>query len=254
MDTLYLLRGSKALNLFKAYALEQYPKEAVGLILPADHFMPCPNLSITPEESFCIDPTQLIDTPSGTLLIHSHPDGTAEPSLADMVGQRDTGLLWGIVALNQHAITDAIVFGEQLFTQQLLERPFLHGIFDCYSLIRDFYAVEKKIFLPDFPRQRSWWEIEKYNLYERYFTEAGFIEVDKASPLHRGDVLLMRVGRTTCINHGAIYLGEDCRLKEDRNTVSLPGMILHHLCDNLSRREMLSEWQKRIAKVVRYEN
>ncbi|WP_231117423.1 hypothetical protein [Piscirickettsia salmonis] len=66
----------------------------------------------------------------------------------------------GIVALNQHAVTDAIVFGEQLFTQQLLERPFLHGIFDCYSLIRDFYAVEKKIFLPDFPRQRSWWEIE----------------------------------------------------------------------------------------------
>ncbi|WP_415926296.1 hypothetical protein [Piscirickettsia salmonis] len=39
----------------------------MGLILPADHFMPCPNLSTTPEENFCIDPAQLIDTPSGTL-------------------------------------------------------------------------------------------------------------------------------------------------------------------------------------------
>lgn len=253
-DRLYPLKASKALNLFKDYALEQYPKEAVGLILPADHFMPCPNLSTTPEESFCIDPTQLIDTPSGTILMHSHPDSTAEPSLADMVGQRDTGLLWGIVAVNQHAVTDAVVFGEQLFTKQLLQRPFLHGIFDCYSLIRDFYAVEKKIILPDFARQRSWWEIEKYNLYERYFTEAGFIEVDKATPLCRGDVLLMRVGRTTCINHGAIYLGDDCRLIEDKSAIKMPGMILHHVCDNLSQREMLGQWQKRIVKVVRYES
>ncbi|WP_236698282.1 hypothetical protein [Piscirickettsia salmonis] len=47
--------------------------------------------------SVCIDPTQLIDTPTGTILIHSHPDGTVEPSLADMVGQRDTGLLWGLL-------------------------------------------------------------------------------------------------------------------------------------------------------------
>ncbi|WP_238358245.1 Mov34/MPN/PAD-1 family protein [Piscirickettsia salmonis] len=97
MDTLYPLKASRALNHFKAYALEQYPREAVGLILPADHFMPCPNLSTTPEENFCIDPAQLIDTPSGTILMHSHPDGSVEPSLADMVSQRDTGLLWGLL-------------------------------------------------------------------------------------------------------------------------------------------------------------
>ncbi|ODN41043.1 hypothetical protein BGC07_18615 [Piscirickettsia litoralis] len=247
------MQDSKALSLFKAHALAEYPREAVGLIFPDDTFLPCVNLSNTPEVNFTLDPTVLIDVPEDTILMHSHPDSSAEPSVTDMVGQRDTGLLWGIVSLNQNAVMDTVIFGENLMSRELLNRPFIHGVFDCYSLIRDFYMLEMGILLADFPRQSSWWEVAKYDLYDRNFKEAGFIEMDKTGPLLRGDVLLMKVGRTTCINHGAIYLGSDCRLQEDKNNcIQAPDMILHHVCDNLSRREMLSEWQKRVVKVVRY--
>ena len=70
----------------------------------------------------------------------------------------------------------------------LLERPFIHGSWDCYGLIRDWYLQERGISLPDFPREDNWWT-RGVTLYVRHSAEAR--PAPNAAQLPVGDVILM---------------------------------------------------------------
>jgi cell wall-associated NlpC family hydrolase len=115
------------------------------------------------------------------------------------------------------------------YTAPLLGRMWCHGVLDCYSLIRDWYRLERGIVLPDFTRSDEWW-LKNQNLYVDNFRAAGFTRIVDEDALQPGDVLLMQI-MAPVPNHGAVYLGD--------------GIILHHLHGRLSCREVWGGYYKK---------
>lgn len=214
-----------------------YPgKEACGYI-GADHrAVLVENVALTPSDEWRMRPGAV---PSDALAVwHSHPDGPAYPSHADMV--------YSIASALPHAIVvdDSVLwFGEGVPKRPLIGREFRHGITDCYSAIRDAYFA-CSIDLPDYPREWQWWNNGE-NLYNDFFKHAGFKEIEFSDALP-GDVLLFCI-RSNVINHAAIWCGGD--------------LIFHHVSANLpidTRRlsvtDSLARWQRFLAKVLKHEN
>src|SRR5699024_4319957 len=105
------------------------------------------------------------------------------PSAADMRGQINTGVAWGIVATDGERCAGLAWWGDGVERAPLIGRGFVHGVTDCYALVRDYYAIELGIALPDYPRDWEWWH-KGGNLYLEGVASAGFarIEADDAQP------------------------------------------------------------------------
>lgn len=225
-----------AITAAKKHAREQYPKESCGFVVD-DMYVPLENNAQDPEKAFSIADAEYIKYSSKIqAVIHSHPDGPACPSEADMVGQASMGVPWGIVVINAQQVEEVFWWGEGVETPDLIGRSFRHGVTDCYSLIRDYYLKSKKVKIPDFPRGDSWWVGGGRNLYMDNFEKAGFKRIS-ASEAREGDVFLAQV-RSPVYNHGGVLVEN--------------GLILHHLHGRLSCREPLVRWQKYITVWLRY--
>lgn len=217
-----------------------FPRESCGLLVMrggALDYVACRNLATEPEDQFVLDPVafaQAEDTFDGIeAIVHSHPNASANPSLGDRIMCERSGLPWLVVGWPSQALRWCAPCG---FVAPLIGREFAHGIVDCYTLVRDYYASEHGIALPDFPRTDGWWERGE-DLYLRQFADAGFIEVDAAT-LQPGDGLLMQV-LSDQVNHAAVYLGD--------------GVILQHLYGRLSGRDVYGGyWLRATRKVVRH--
>lgn len=90
---------------------------------------------------------------------------------------------------------DVFWFGDQLTPAPLLGRGFRHGVHDCYSLLRDYYATVRKQPILDKPRDWNWWD-PRYgkglDLYRGYFEEAGFVKIPASEATEPGDGLMMQ--------------------------------------------------------------
>lgn len=112
-----------------------------------------------------------------------------------------------------------------------VNRPFLHGIFDCYTLVRDYYRREFGLWLPaNIQRTYGWWE-QGDNLYVDGAPKYAFVN---ASDVKRHDLIVMKLGPVP--NHGAIYLGD--------------GNILHHIGGRFSCVEKLTPFLKQSIAIV----
>jgi cell wall-associated NlpC family hydrolase len=207
------------------------PHEACGLAVAIDGkwaFRPARNLATEPDR-FIIDPGDYADAEDVgrvAAVFHSHADGPARFSAADIRQASATRLPWFLlsVAANRWACHVPPSAAERL-----AGRGFLHGSVDCYSLVRDTMGLLFGVALPDFPRSDEWWH-RGGDLYREHFAEAGWAALPADAELQPGDGLLMRV-RAPVPNHAAIYLGD--------------GMMIHHLADRLSTREpYLGYWQQ----------
>lgn len=166
-------------------------------------------------------------------VVHSHPNASANPSVADQVQCEASGLPWHIIAWPSGVWSSLEPTG---YCAPLIGRPFIHGILDCYSLVRDYYRETLQIDLPDFERHDNWWKTGE-NLYLDNFAKAGFSQVNELQP-HDG--ILMRIASDTP-NHAAVYLGD--------------GIILHHLYGRLSCREVYGGWyQTMTTAFVRHQH
>lgn len=220
----------------EAFARAEFPREACGLVVVTkgrERFMPCRNLA-QGEDHFIIsheDYAAAEDTGEIVAVWHSHTNVGPEPSEADLVACEASGLPWHIYATPAERWHNFQPTGYQA---PLIGRQFHHGVLDCYTLIRDWYRIERGITLPDFERTDDWWH-EGKNLYLENFSKAGFVVAD--TPQH-GDVLLMQIG-SPVPNHGAIWLEGD--------------MIMHHLHGRLSSRDVWGGYfRKNTVKVLRY--
>lgn len=100
-----------------AYALQQAPKEACGLLLRSltnriEGFEPFRNYSPRPLEAFqlcehCVS-SVVATFPCQVVLWHSHPVSSHRPSVADLAIIRQTGLPMAILSLQGQARTFAI--------------------------------------------------------------------------------------------------------------------------------------------------
>ena len=211
------------------HAKDQDPKEAVGLLLNIrgrHKYYPCQNLAITNHQEFILNPEDYVKADNLgeiTAVVHSHPTTPPIPSQADRISCEHSKLPWHIVNPKTGEWGECIPEG---YVPELLGRPWVWGVTDCWSLVVDWYAQEKNIKLKDYARNMTPQEFLENPLFEDYAWRTGFRELRSEEKLEAGDVLLMSIMHPT-LNHVAIFL-------ED--------MVLHHLADRLSCREPYSEW------------
>lgn len=227
----------EAIAAAKAAAQEAYPNESCGLIVKGV-YAPCKNIAKDPKEGFEIDPQAIITAGKDLqCVLHSHPDGPAEPSAADQQGQIDTACIWGIMVSKKIEVLDPLFWGDYRLDEPLIGRQFIHGVSDCGSLIRAYFWQTQGILIQDFPRDLKWWKEDK-DIYTQSYAAAGFVPVE-AKDLKDGDIFLGMV-LSDVPNHGGIILSVN------------QGLVLHHLEKRLSRREPLLPWQKYVRYWLRY--
>ena len=214
-----------------------YPNESCGLAIIFKgklRYYPCNNKFTG--DKFYIGPEEYLKAEQlGEIvgICHTHVNYSPQPSTADLAACENTGIPWIIVSLPSK---DYYQFEPSGYKHPLIGRLFYHGVFDCYSLIKDYYLEELNITLQDYPREEEWWN-KGYNLYEENFAKEGFI-VQKEPKLH--DVILFQNNSTT-INHGGIYIGDN--------------LLLHHCYNRLSSRDVYGGyWRKHTTHILRHES
>lgn len=219
-------------NAILAYSDRCAPEEACGFVVATpqgQQFMPCKNRSVSPCDYFDISPDDyLLACSAGEVvaLVHSHATGDRYLSAGDRQWQVKSHFPWWLVH-------DGRVYPYRC-VPHLLGRTFQHGIMDCYSLFQDAYHLAG-IDMPDFTREDNWWRQGK-NLYLDNMVNTGFYPVK--GEIQKGDIILFCYGCSVA-NHAAIYCGEQ--------------MILHHLPNQLSKREVYSErWQRFTHSIWRH--
>ncbi|WP_395066204.1 C40 family peptidase [Paraburkholderia silvatlantica] len=237
---------TSVLPMIQLHADAEAPRECCGLVVRkpdgALQYMPCRNLAHE-HDQFVIDPQDAAhaeDTGEVVAYAHSHVFVPPQPTDADRQSMARTGLPWIIV---NHPLGSFTVNEPVPYLAPLVGRSFVHGVHDCYGIVRDYYEQELGIVLNDYPRAFGWWDHEEGpDLYRENFASEGFVPVH-AGPLDAStlkvlrahDLLLMRI-RARRDNHMAVYIGGNA--------------ILHHLVDQLSRREVLQEFYQRRTTVV----
>ena len=221
------------------HAKDEFPKECCGLVAVVKgrrRYFPCRNIAQTPDEHFVLDGWHEVEDKGEIVAVcHSHPKTNPAPSEADRVACEKSGLPWFIVNPN----TEGWGYCEpEGFELQYVGREFVHGIVDCYTLVRDFFQREYGITLSDYHRRDQWW-YNGENMYVDNFAKEGFSRVP-IQELQRGDLLLMNL-QSPVPNHAAIYLGDQ--------------QILHHVQGRLSSRDLLGGYYlKSCDRVIRHES
>ena len=232
----------------RLHAESEYPCEACGLIA-GGKYRPCKNKADDPGMHFIIDPVdQILCEQYGPIeaVIHSHvvqhsdPIQNNWPSLTDQEEQIKSGDPWGICVVINGRAQEPYFWGDSLPVAHYLGRPFIHGVYDCYSLIRDYYRKEHAITFSPYARAWGWWdETPGADLYSRNFANEGFSSVS-FEELRPGDVVLGTVLSSNVVNHGGVYLGNS--------------LFMHHLVGRESKQSPIGQWKKLIRHYLRHES
>lgn len=223
------------------HAKQEYPREACGLLVIVkgkERYWPCRNISEYGDDQFIMAPEDYAAAErAGEIvgLFHSHPDLPADPSDADRSACEATGLKWYIAGYPTMSWAEIEPCG---YEAPLVGRIHTWGRMDCWSIVRDWYARERGVQLPDFPRYKDFWKNGE-DIVGTCYPKAGFVDVPEGEELEIGDMIIMQTGDSDFANHCALYIGDD--------------QILHHAENRLSSRDVYGGWYKKhTLKVVRY--
>lgn len=226
------------LEAIRAHAAECQPHECCGLVVFSDDtqiYVPCRNRrkALGQFEIHPADWAAAEDAGQILKIVHSHVYRNPAPSMADRVGCEAHGLPWLIVSW---PTGDWFEFEPSGYEAPLVGREFVWGVFDCFTLVRDYYRRELDILIHDCGGYAEDVHLEA-SLYEARWAQCGFVAV---GDLREGDVLLMNIPSAGAgLQHAAIYLGD--------NT------ILHHLQGRLSLRQAYGGiWAQMTQKVLRH--
>ena len=223
----------------REHAVAEYPREACGLIAVIkgkERYLPCRNLAESNKQNFVLHPEDYAkaeDLGEVIAVVHSHPDASNLPSDADKVVCARQGMPWYIVSVNaQGETSDVHCHMPDGYEAPLVGRQFSHGVLDCYALVRDYYAREVGMVLPDYERQDNWWN-NGQDLYMQNYRDAGFHPIK--GEVRKHDIIIMQV-RSPRPNHAGVYIGD--------------GLMLHHMYGRLSTREVYGGWFQEITRVI----
>lgn len=227
------------------HAVASYPNECIGAIVGGE-YVRMDNVA-GDKERHARAPREQMDAliHSGELeaICHSHPNGPNCPSLLDMKSQMSLAKPSVIIATDGSASLPPFAFGDQLEPYPLLDRPFRHGVTDCYELVRDEVFLRTGHRMPFVPRAWEWWNTQ--DLYVDWIERAGFRTLEDHEEKRVGDGIMFAI-RSKNINHAAIYVGQ--------------GLMIHHAADRQpwqpnrpARREPLVRWKDYIRRWVRHE-
>lgn len=228
----------------KADAAARYPQEACGIVTAAG-YEPQPNVSDAPEEFFAMPAAVAARVAAGEVLavVHSHNnDGFDHPSRADQQQCLAMGIPWGLVICIDGQPGQPFFWGVGVPAPPLMPRSYrwgpsgTDGRGDCFALVRDWYAQEMGLEIPDVARDQDW-ELDDPQAYVAGYRKAGFTVVSEED-LRLGDGLLFSIGSPKRRpNHAGVYLGD--------------GTMLHHLQNRLAQREGLGYWRRALVTVLR---
>jgi proteasome lid subunit RPN8/RPN11 len=198
----------------KAHTAECYPAEAVGFVDQHGEYVRLRNESADPSKDVVLsDENVLRVAAEARVFFHSHPDGLGCPSESDMTYQQQLAIPFVVMVW---PLYDVFWWGDQLKPAPLLGRGFRHGVHDCYSLLRDYYATVRGEPLIDQPRDWNWWDSRNPNprdLYRDYFDKAGFVKIPVNEATKPGDGLMLSFNYRVPM-HGMVVWDND--------------MLLHH--------------------------
>lgn len=254
---------AKTIKDIMKHAESGYPKEICGVVVitaKGEKYVPCVNIAESAEEEFHMCPDSYIKAEElGDVvgIVHSHPDGTTRPSshdIAVMSRNREVELIvdpdsspipWHIVSWPEGDYRQVI----PEVTVDLLDRPFVHGVWDCWSTCEAYYKKYHGITFKSYPRKDRWWEDkDSKSFYEELYEEFGFYEVNDLKP---GDMVIMQIGRTYHPNHAGIYLGELSEFEE--RPICGKTLMLHHMYAKKSEVIVYGgQWQQRTRMILRH--
>jgi len=228
------------------HAQESYPNESCGMVINGK-YKPYKNIADDPVNEFKIHSNAyILNEGNIDFIIHSHCDtetqnDTGHASKSDMLQQIATNVPWCLIHINKYGnYTRHFCWGDQLPPQDLIGRPFAHGIYDCYTLVRDYYRINGIGTLPIFPRSNHFWK--EYNNHKpENMIINGMNQLNltriSMSELQVGDACFAQI-QAPIVNHCAIFLGN--------------GLVLHHLYHKLSCREPMMRYREAWKCFIRY--
>jgi proteasome lid subunit RPN8/RPN11 len=231
----------------RAQSIAAYPQEACGLVVGLagkPRALPCKNVSAHPEQQFELDPedyARISDTETILGVWHSHVNISPVATEADRVGCENSELPWYIISIKKLETGEYDFDGPTViepcgFEMSYLERPYVWGVLDCYSLVRDWYKREYGIVIRDYPRKEQYWATGEDLLGDNWESE-GFIKLVDEQPV-KGDVFLLS-SESKIMNSIMIYMGD--------------GTALHHPHGRLSRIEVYGGyWLKHTVLHLRH--
>lgn len=233
------------------FAEREYPNEACGVLLLVGNkiqTVQCKNIAPLPKEHFILDPDDYelaADRGEVVAIWHSHPEASSHPSDADRYGCDDSGVPWVIVGIAKNSKGEFERYGVTAIEPNgdeppLVGRPYIYGIYDCYTIVRDYYWRHFGIALGSYPQAPAgWWNSPEGDWFVQNYEKEGFIHAPK-DDYQVGDLLFMQLNHDTA-NHAAIYVGD--------------GMILHHCTGRLSKHDIYGGyWLKHTTHHLRHKN
>ena len=229
----------KNIQEFQDHVISEYPREAVGLVIE-DTFIPLPNISSNPFDSFLVEKGTYL-TYEGTIeaVIHSHTcvgtvhEDPRTPSKADMMLAQGTGVPQGIAHCEGRNVSDILYFNTKA-PAELLGRYYISGVYDCHTIVRDYFIIEHNFSMNLMPRGSDWVEADPLFLVNNLESQ-GFERVIKGQE-QVGDVLVFAYG-TRYYSHLGIYLGNDT--------------FIHHLQKRPSCEDRLSAYSRQHGATYR---
>ena len=143
----------------KVHAEQQFPNESVGFVVDGK-YVPIKNSHANPEDHFKVAPKTIAKySKSIQAIIHSHnitvdpvtnkPRHHPFPSYEDMVTQLKWNVPFGIQLINDAGSGNILWWGYEPKDIPPLEgRPYIHGVYDCFSLLRDYFKLTINVDIP----------------------------------------------------------------------------------------------------------
>ena len=168
-------------------------------------------------------------------VVHSHPDGTPDPSEMDIKYCNTLNVPYYIFS---YPGMDMRIIHPNREEKALYGREYEFGVTDCFEAIRD-YLKTQDIEIPERKAfEDNWWDRDLNYFTDEMIKEYGYKKVE--GNMQPNDVIIFTI-RETVPNHCGVYLGDD--------------IFYHHAENRLSCRENLYPfWKKHITGVYRYES
>ena len=238
----------KMMKKIKEEAEKNYPQESCGLVLKSGKksiTVACKNISSDPRSNFTICP---IDYAKATELgevvgiWHTHVEIPPRASDADKVGCERSGLPWYIVSIRKNGeefeFEGPNRIEPEAFEMPYLERPYEENVFNCYSIVQDYYKREFGITLSDRPFFLND-GTPAHTTFKSAYSEEGFVRLHDEEPKN-GDVFMMQISANDP-NHLGVYVGA--------------GVFLHHQTGRLSRKDIYGGfWKKHTTHHLRHKD
>ena len=240
------------------YFKQCYPHEGVVAIID-NQWHALNNVSDTPREDFRVDGQEWLNLivrygePSAVIHSHTHAEIRKDrwghiidprtPSFADMQSCEVAGIPFGITHCDGNKCLDTLWIGKPS-SIALVGRPYIYGVYDCITIVRDYYFQNHGLVFDDVPREFEW-SVHGDDTIMRNFLEKGFkntfvsiSEKREFGKLNVGDILVFTIPGTKFPNHCGIYVGE--------------GRYLHHMVGYDSTYQNVELYAHRVTHVLRY--